>query len=310
MRIETATRQCGITRTAHEEKLLCQFAGNTGFLCGHFCTYCSTPTILRIQIKKLGFDPYEKNLCIVDPTTPERLAHDARHKQKRGLIELCPLVDAWAPEALKYDLGRRSMEAILCQPGWTVRILTKNAAIRKDFDFIEKHKDRVLFGLSITGTPDKSDIMSVIEPHASSNSERIAVMQEAHTRGLRTYGMLCPLLPGIANSPEQIEQLIKLAVEYGAEEIFVEPVNARGRGLKLTQKTLESNGYTYEAACIQSIRHKENWSWYVSQLVKNTQKSVRHLYDLRKLRFLLYPSKLEAQDLDRIKQDGAGVIWL
>lgn len=54
MRIETATRKNAITRTAHEEKGLCQFACNAGFLCGHFCTYCSTPTILRIQIKKLA----------------------------------------------------------------------------------------------------------------------------------------------------------------------------------------------------------------------------------------------------------------
>jgi len=161
-RIEIAIRKGGITPTAHEEKRLCQFAANIGFLCGHGCKYCSTPAILRRQIIKLGFDPYDKDLCIVDPTTPERVAHDACHKRKRGQVKICPLVDAWAPEALKYDLGRISVEGVLRQPGWTVRILTKSAAVLKDFDLIEKYRDRVLVGLSITSTPDKSHIMSVV----------------------------------------------------------------------------------------------------------------------------------------------------
>ena len=69
MRVEIAARKCGIP-PGHEEKGLCQFAGNTGFLCRHFCTYYSTPTTLRMRIKKLEFDPFEKNLCIVDPSTP------------------------------------------------------------------------------------------------------------------------------------------------------------------------------------------------------------------------------------------------
>ncbi len=310
MRVEVATRKSGITRTAHEEKLLCQFAGNTGFLCGHFCTYCSTPTILRIQIRKLGFDPYEKGLCIVDPNTPERLAYDACHKQKRGLIEICPLVDAWPPEARKYDLGRRCLEAILCQPGWTVRILTKSAAVRKDFDLIQKYKDRVLLGLSITGTPENSQIMSVVEPYASSNPERLAVMQEAYARGLRTYGMLCPPMPGIADSAEQIEELVRFAVEYGAKEIFVEPVNLRGRGLELTQQALVSSGYKDEAAAVESIRTNKGWSRYATRLVSNVQQSVRKLYDISHLRFLLYPSRLTENDVAQIKQDDGGVIWL
>lgn len=63
-------------------------------------------------------------------------------------------------------------------------------------------------------------------------------------------------------------------------------------------------------AVIDSIRYKENWPWYATRSIKNIQKSVRQLYDIRKLRFLLYASRLESQDIARIKQDDAGVIWL
>lgn len=113
----------------------------------------------------------------------------------------------------------------------------------RDFDLIAQHRDRVTVGLSITATPDNAAAISIVEPHASPIVERIAALREAHRRGLRTYAMFCPLLPGIASSHAQIDELVGLAVECGAEEIFVEPVNARGPGLKLTQNALAAIGY-------------------------------------------------------------------
>jgi len=273
---------------------------------------CSTGAMLRTHkaFKGLGLSPFDNDYAIVDPKTPRRVARDARIKQRRGLIQLCTIVNAWSPEAQQYDLGRKCLEAILAEPSWTVRILTKNAAVQKDFDLIEKYKNRVLVGLSITATSDKSDIIKVIEPNASPIEEGIEVLKEARTRGFRTYAIFCPILPGIADSPSQINKFIKLSVDLGAEEVFAEAVNTRGRGLILTQDALKSQGYHYEAARIESIRNRKKQSWYVTRLIKNIQKSVRQQYDICKLRFLLYPSKLELQDLAQIKQDDAGVIWL
>jgi DNA repair photolyase len=135
-------------------------------------------------------------------------------------------------------------------------------------------------------------------------------MKKAHKCGVRTYAMLCPLLPGIADSPDQIEQLVKSAVEYGAQEIFAEPVNTRGPGLKVTQEALAKNGYKDEADAIKSIRNQKGWSRYATQLISNVQRSVRKLSDISRLRFLLYPSRLTEEDAARIRRDDAGVIWL
>jgi len=99
-----------------------------------------------------------------DPSTPERVARDAERIQKRGLVQLCTLTDAWAPEAQEYQLGRRCLEAILSQPGWTVRILTKNEGIRDDFDLIERYRDRVLVGLSITAPLYQGAAIKVLDP--------------------------------------------------------------------------------------------------------------------------------------------------
>ena len=106
--------------------------------------------------------------------------------------------------------------------------------------------------------------------------------------------------------PEQIDQLVRFASEIGAEEVFVEPVNPRGQGLKTMQEILKSKGYHFEAAHIESIRNKEDWSWYVTRLIKNTQKSMCKFYNIQRLRFLLYPSRLTTQDFASIKKNDKG----
>lgn len=151
MRIHTTTLAKGISRTPEfQKKGLAGFAVNVGTKCGHGCMYCSSGSVLRMHpsFKQAGESPFASGYAIVDPDTPERVAHDASSMKKRGLVQLCTTTDAWSPEAQRYGLGRKCLEAILAQPGWTVRILTKNATIMEDFDLIMKHRDRVLVGVT------------------------------------------------------------------------------------------------------------------------------------------------------------------
>jgi DNA repair photolyase len=313
MRNHTYRLKSGITRSKEfEKKGLACFSINPGTKCGHDCLYCSTGAMLRMHpsFRAVWEDPFGHGFSIVDPTIVERVARDAQRIQERGLIQLCTTVDAWAPEAQHLNLGRRILEAVLPNPGWTVRILTKNAAVRNDFDLIEKYRDRVLVGLSITTTPDKEAIINILEPNASPIRDRMAAMSEAKARGLRTYAMFCPLFPKVSDSPEQLDQLVTAAVSWGAEEIFVEPVNQRGRGLEECQEALEYQGFLAEATAVNDIRKVAQWSHYVAQLVATVQQSVRKHSEVKKLRFLLYSDRLLVQALDKIRDDDEGIIWL
>jgi len=313
MKVHHCRLKQGITRTKEfEKKGLAQYAANIGTRCGHQCTYCSTPALMRMHpsFKEAGESPFAEGYALVDPATPERIRRDARRLRNRGMIQLCTIVDAWAPEAQKHGLGRRCLEAILAEPGWTVRILTKNAAVANDYDLIERHRDRVLVGLSTTGMPDQQEVLKAIEPYASPIRERMAALREAHARGLRTYGMFCPILPGIADRAEQIDDLVHFACECGAEEIFAEAINPRGRGLILTQKVLTEHGHHEQAQAVGAVRSKTHWSRYVADLIRRVQGSVRRFHDPSKLRFLLYPDGLTPSDVAAIRRDDIGIVWL
>jgi len=313
MRIHQFPLKGGIMRSKEfEKKRLASFAVNVGTKCGHDCLYCSTGAVLRMHpsFKAVGENPFGHGYCIVDPATPERVARDAARQHERGVVQLCTLTDAWAPEAQAHKLGRRCLEAILAQPGWSVRILTKNASVLHDFDLIERYRDRVLVGLSLTATVDKAPITKVLEPNASTILHRFIALCAAAGRGLRTYVMLCPLLPGVADAPSDIDALVQLSVACHVEEIFVEALNARGTGLRTCQAALQEHGHIAEAAAVGAIRAHDEWSRYARDLIFNVQESVRRHSDIGKLRVLLYPSNLLPRHVEEIRERAAGVIWL
>lgn len=313
MQVYHATLRTGISRTREfERKGLASFAVNPGTKCGHGCTYCSTGAILRMHpsFSAVGRSAFDDGFAIVDPQTPDRVAQDARRLRHRGMIQLSTTVDAWAPEAQTHNIGRRCLEAILQQPGWTVRILTKNASVERDFDLIEPYRDRVLVGLSITTPGRTSLIASTLEPYASPIEERVRVLRQAHARGLRTYGMFCPLLPGIADSREDVDELIALAAECRAEEVFIEPVNARGSSLRKTEAALRHAGYAAAADAVAQIRHTASWSDYVHRLICVVQEAVRRRLHPSKLRILLYSSRLLAAHRTQLEHNDDGIIWL
>jgi DNA repair photolyase len=315
IRVHDYRLKTSIERTpAFEKKTLAAFAVNPGARCGHGCSYCSTGSILRRHpsFKVTNEDPFGSGFAIRDPHTPERVADAARTipLNARGLIQLCTLVDAWSPEAQEHNLGRRCLDAILNEPGWSVRVLTKNVAVVKDFDLIERYRDRVLVGLSITGPPDSSGPIAALEPHASSLAERIAALEEAHRRGLRTYLMACPLLPGVGDSKAQVDWLVKLAERIGAEQIFVEPVNGRAKALPDCVQTLSAAGFTDLAEKMNAIRKYNCWSTYTRELISTVQASVEEHSDIAKLRILIYPQRLTQNDFEHIKKSDEGVVWL
>jgi len=310
MRVHTVQLRSGIARTPKfEEKGLAQFAVNVGTKCGHSCLYCSTGAMLRMHqsFKIAGENPFATGYAIVDPDTPTRVARDATTINTRGQVQLCTTVDAWSPEAQVHDLGRRCLDAILSQPGWTVRILTKNAAVVRDFDLIERYRSRVLVGLSLTAAEERSHIIAVVEPNASPIQERMTALREAHERGLRTYGMLCPLLPGIADDPASVDRLVDFVLGCGAEEIFVEPVNARGSALRMTEQALRAAGYGAAADAIAQARRKAGWCAYARRLLDTVQQALRRRGAIEKLRFLLYTAKLLAPDDQWILAHPGGV---
>ncbi|MCX6750986.1 MAG: hypothetical protein NTZ83_05995, partial [Candidatus Pacearchaeota archaeon] len=86
---------------------------------------------------------------------------------------------------------------------FTIEILTKSNLVKRDFDLLKKLD--VELGFSINNL-DK-DVARIIEPEASLPLDRIETLKEAKSQGIRVFGFISPVLPGITNLEEIFREL-------------------------------------------------------------------------------------------------------
>jgi len=306
-------KERGISATPEfHEKGLCNYAVNVGLICGHQCTYCSTGSTLYRHPAFTGIQQtsFRKGYAVIDPDTPARIRRDPPELKETDIVQLCTLDDAYSPEAQKHNIGRKCLEFLLEETPAQVRILTKNAAVTEDFDILKPHADRVIVGLSTGIPPSREDVAEVVEPNASSVRERLVALKKASRLGIRTFGMLCPCLAGVSDSQEVLDELFDAVLGCNVEQIWLEPVNPRGSGLKLTSAALRDAGLDAEAEVIDTVRKKLNWSVYATALIKMAIDVADRHGVLDQLHILLYPKGLTPEHEAELKRCKRGIIWL
>ncbi|MBP1611033.1 MAG: Radical superfamily protein, partial [Acidobacteria bacterium] len=82
---------------------------------------------------------------------------------------------------------------VLAENQWPVTVQTKSSLVLRDIDILGKFND-IEVGFSI-GTADEK-VRKLFEPGASPIKERIHALDVLHSRGIQTFAMIAPLLPG------------------------------------------------------------------------------------------------------------------
>lgn len=121
--------------------------------------------------------------------------------------------------------------------------------------------------------------------------------------------MLCPCLPGIADDEASLREMAEADLRLGAEDVWLEPVNARGSGLVRTEKRLREAGENSLADKMGAIRHKEGWSNYARELIETAVGVATKLGFISRLHVLLYPKRLEPADREAL-EPLPGIVWL
>ncbi len=187
--------------------------------CGHGCVYCYARFMQR-------FHPHDEpwgRFVDVKINAAEVLSRQLR-RLSPGSVFTCSACDGWQPVERHYRLTRRCCRMLL-EAGFRLNILTKSELILRDLDILTGRDVRL--GVTIT-TPDERQAR-LWEPHASSVSARLRVLKEAKAAGLETAVMFGPLLPGISDSADVLDELFALAAGLDVDCIWTDALNPRPR---------------------------------------------------------------------------------
>jgi DNA repair photolyase len=197
--------------------------GNYGFSwtinpyrgCTHACVFCfarKTHTYLDLNPGK----DFEREI-VVKVNVPELLRRElARPSWKRELVALGTNTDPYQWVESRYRMMPEILGA-LEQARTPVSVLTKSPLVMRDVEQFERMRDaglKVSVNLSVPTLDEAA--WRATEPHTPSPAARLDAVAELRRRGIDSGVLIAPLMPGINDSPEQVEPIVARAREANA----------------------------------------------------------------------------------------------
>jgi DNA repair photolyase len=180
----------------------------------HACTYCfarNTHTYLDLNA---GRD-FEREI-VIKVNVPELLrAELSRPSWKRELVAFGTNTDPYQWAEGKYELMPPMIEA-LRDVETPTSILTKSPLVLRDLDALAELAEvsDVSVNFSVPTLDEK--IWRETEPHTPHPRKRLEAVAKFNEAGIPSGVLVAPLMPGINDSPELVEEIVSLAEDAGA----------------------------------------------------------------------------------------------
>ena len=194
--------------------------------CSHACTYCFARPTHKYLDFNAGRD-FEKEI-VVKVNVPELLRHElAKPSWKREHVALGTNTDPYQWVEGRYKLMPGIWEAFrdFRNP---CSVLTKSPLLLRDLALMKEINEVAQFtaNLSIPTIDEKA--WRATEPHTPNPRARMEAVAELNRAGIPTGILVAPLMPGINDAPEQVEEILKLATEAGAVHVGGIGLHLRG----------------------------------------------------------------------------------
>jgi DNA repair photolyase len=182
--------------------------------CHHACKFC----FARPTHTYLDFDAdrdFEREI-VVKVNTPEVARGELmRPSWTREHVALGTNTDPYQWVEKKYELLPGVWEAMR-DSGTPCSVLTKSPLLLRDIELFKQIPDFAA-NLSVPTLDEKA--WRATEPHTPHPRKRLEAVAELNRAGIPTGILIAPLMPGINDSPEQVEEIIEIATEAGAVSI-------------------------------------------------------------------------------------------
>jgi DNA repair photolyase len=184
-----------VSKSVLSKSQIYDYAINPYVGCSHSCRYCYAAFMRRFTGHKEKWGEFVD----VKINAPALLAKEIKRK-RMGRVWVSGVCDPYQAVEKKYELTKKCLN-ILVENQWPVTIQTKSSLVLRDIEILEKSKD-IEVGFSITTADDK--IRKLFEPGAPSIKERIHALDVLHSRGIQTFAMIAPILPGAEGLVEEL----------------------------------------------------------------------------------------------------------
>jgi DNA repair photolyase len=170
---------------------------------------------------------FEKEI-VVKVNVPEvARAELMRPSWKREHVALGTNTDPYQWVEGRYRLMPGIWEAMR-DSGTPSSVLTKSPLLLRDLALMKEVHEAGGFAANLSIPTLDEKAWRASEPHTPHPRKRIEAVAELNRAGIPTGVLIAPLMPGINDSPKQVEEILELCGEAGAVNIGGIPLHLRG----------------------------------------------------------------------------------
>jgi DNA repair photolyase len=190
--------------------------------CEFACKYCYARYTHEFMEMRDGAEFEQK--IYVKQHAAELLRHDLRRVKPGESISLGTATDPYQPAERRYEVTRGILEEFVRHRGFELGIVTKSNLIVRDLHVLREVSRNNALSVHITVTTLNADLARILEPRAPRPDLRIEAVRELSQAGINVGVSCSPVLPGITDSPADLEALVREAAAAGARHIFANPL--------------------------------------------------------------------------------------
>lgn len=180
--------------------------------CQHGCIYCDA----RSKCYQMDHEFEDIEVKI---NAPRLLEKALRAKRKPCMIGTGAMSDPYIPLEQKLGLTRRCLELIE-RYGFGVAVQTKSDEILRDLELYRRINEKTKAVVQMTLTTADDDLCRQIEPGVCPTSARVAALKEFRKLGIPTVVWLCPILPFINDTAENVGKIVDFCADAGVRGII------------------------------------------------------------------------------------------
>ncbi|WP_406534329.1 radical SAM protein [Methanobrevibacter sp.] len=172
--------------------------------CTHGCIYCDSRSEIYnmnhkfedIEVKKNSLDLLKKELL----------------KRPKAMIGTGAMTDPYIPLERELKYVRKSLELIY-RYGFGFTCITKSDLVLRDLDLLKKINEKSKAVVQMTLTTADDDLCKILEPNVCTTSRRVDVLKALNENGIPTVVWLCPILPYINDTEENINNILDYCID-------------------------------------------------------------------------------------------------
>ena len=240
--------------------------------CLHGCINCDSRSLCYQMNHK--FEDIE-----VKANAVGLLENTLRRKRNKCMIGTGAMSDPYMPIEEKLGNMRKCLEVIE-RYGFGVTMITKSTKVLRDLDLLKKINEKSKCVVQMTLTTYDEDLCRIVEPNVETTYERFRALEILHDNGIPTVVWLCPILPFINDTEENIRGILDYCVRAkvkgiinfdmgvtlrdGNREYFYKKLDEHFPGLK--EKYIRMYGNSYQ---LSSPNSRQLNMIYKSECIKN-----------------------------------------